>query len=505
VSENLWEVLQNMDSGAKLLYRRQFYSEKVPQHVVLYDALCKAKNYNEEHLIVQLRDWIKPSQFAYIKHTLLQKLIDAKTQQLLQNDEEVAMLYEVMQIKALRQNGHFDLADKQLQKTYLKATAVENYPILQLLTSEILKLNLFNRELKSMTEMDLIIARVQPTLMTAGDLITIQHIYLSALTIRQKNWLQTYNIPKVLVQIEVALNNLEQSSLQNKSFQYYFESTKAIVHFLNGRFEECFVHLKKVMNLWQQGALNIIKDAEYYLDSLNFYIDTCYLLGKSANITQALEHEINNDLTHQINVATYKIIQIRAHLRLAHKVANYAEVKHILHSNKTQFEQWTRSSISTINFRFTMSIVISYFVLEDYSNALYFAQFTLHDFKANVPQEFLYVIYLFIIIVVFEMTDDVLFNSYYRSSMAFFAKFERTKQYERKIMTTLHKVFYSKNSTASKKQLAQLKEYLLENSEDPYLRLLTNTFNYPLWIQSKIDNVLYRKLVQQNVAKQLQK
>jgi hypothetical protein len=503
--ENLWEVLQNMDSGAKLLYRRQFYSEKVPQHVMLYDALCKAKNYDEQRLIAQLQDFIKPSQFAYIKHTLLQKLIDAKTQQLLQADEEVQMLYEVMQIKALRQNGHFDLADKQLQKTYIKASKAENYPILQMLTSEILKLNLFNRELKSMSEMDSIIASVQPTLMTASDIITVQHIYLSALTIRQKNWLQTYNVPKVLVQIEVALNNLERNSLQNKSFQYYYESTKAIIHFLNGRFEECFTHLKRVISLWQQGALNITKDAEYYLDSLNFYIDTSYLLGKSENVMQALEHDINRDLTQQINIATYKIIQIRAHLRLAHKVADYAEVKRILQTNKSQFEQWTKSSISTINFRFTMSIVISYFVLEDYSNALYFAQFTLHDFKANVPQEFLYVIYLFIIIVVFEMKDDILFNSYYRSSMAFFAKFERTKQYERKIMTTLHKVFYGKNTSVAKKQLAQLKEYLIENSADPYLKLLTNTFNYPLWIQSKIDNILYRKLVQQNVGKQVQR
>jgi hypothetical protein len=505
MADNLWNVLLSMDNSARLLYRRQFYGDKIPQHVILYDALCKVKTYNEKQVIAQLKDSIKPTQFAYIKHTLLHKLIEAKTQQLLQNDDEVHMLYEVMQIKALRQNGLFDLADWQSQKTYIKASKAENYPILQMVTSEILKLNLFNGELKSLNEIDSIIASIQPTLVTASSIITVQHIYLSALTIKQKNWLQTYHVPKVLIQIETELNKLEQSSCHNATFQYYYESTNAIVHFLNGRFDECFTHLAQVILLWQNGTLNIVKDGEYYLDSLNFYIDTCYLLGKSEKVLLALEHPVNKALTQQINIITYKIIQIRAHLRMAHKVANYNEVKHILNANKAQFIQWTKSSISTINFRFTMSIVISYFVLEDYSNALYFAQFTLHDFKANVPQEFLYVIYLFIIIVVFEMKDETLFSSYYRSSMAFFAKFNRTKQYEKKIMTTLHKVFYGKNKAIEKKQLALLKEYLVQNSEDPYLKLLTNTFNYPLWIQSKIDNVLYRKLVQQNVEKQKMK
>jgi hypothetical protein len=499
MSKNLWELLQSMDNGARLLFRRQFAGQKLPQHVMLYDTLCKSSHYDEQQLIKQLKADIKPSQFAYIKHTLLQKLIEAKTQQLLQEDEELEMLNELMQIKTLRQHGHFELANKQLQKTYFKATHAENYPVLQLLTSELLKLNIFNRELKSMSEMDKIIAQVQPTLKVASEINTVQYVYLSALTIRQKNWLHTSKVPAALLQVEEAIERLKETKIKNTAFTYYYESTQAIIHFLHGRFLECYKYLVNIMELWQAGLLNIVADGEYYLDSLNFYIDTCYLLGKADQAIQALEHPLNKRITQQNNNLTYKVIQIRAHLRLAHKNANYPQVKQILQSNKAQFEKWTRSSISTINFRFTMSIVISYFVLEDYANALYFAQFTLHDFKANVPQEFLYVIHLFIIIVTFEMKDDIIFNSYYRSSMAFFSKFERTKQYERKIMTTLHKIFYTKTSNTITKQLTALKLYLTQNSDDPYLKLLTNTFNYPLWLQSKIEQVPYRTLVERKV------
>jgi hypothetical protein len=488
--EIVWEIIQNMDNGAKLIFRR---GQPKAQYLLLYDAITELQHYDEASLKIKLKDKIKVSQFAYIKHTLLQKLIDAKAHYLMQQDDELALLHELMCIRALRHAAHYELADKMLRKAYQVAEQNEFRPIMQLLTSESLKLNLFNRQFKTFTEIDKIIEDARPTLIGASHISTIQNLYLSAVSIRQKHWLDinAANDSNSLDEIEKLLAELQVYSTVNFSFRYFYHSTEAIILFLRGKYHLAFDVLEQVLHLFHNKQLSIQSDSEYYLDTLNLYVDMAINIQYFEQAKLAIEHDINQLLASTASLKTYAVLRFRCYLRIAHKDRDYKAVATMVADSEPQIDEWIRRTSSELNFKLLSSVMISKFVLQQYDDALYYAQVPLHNFDYNVPLEFLILIHVFIMLIVYELNDDRLFQSYYRSSMAFFAKVRSHSGYDRLIVKTLHQAFYSKSKAAQTKRLEQLRTCLIDNKDDRELSLLVRIFNYPMWLQSKMLGISY--------------
>ncbi|MFM2385500.1 MAG: hypothetical protein RL660_257 [Bacteroidota bacterium] len=500
--EIIIEVIQNMDNGAKLLFRRAQNDEH--KYIKLYDTIIALDEYNEPLIKKQLAKHIKPSQFAYVKHTLLQKLIEAKAEHLALEDSELSLLKDVMHIRALRQSAHYDLADKLLNKAYKQAEHLELRPIMQMLTNESLKLNLFNRQFKSFEEIDKIIENARPTIVGTSQISTIQNLYLSAVSIRHKHWIDIYAIgyADTIAQIEKLLVELEQYNHLNYTFSYYYLSTKAIIQFLQNDKEASLSTSTQVLQLFEDGHISAESNSEYFIDALNLYVDLALSLYQHEDANLKIQRAKKYNLKAQAVKKALDVIDFRCTLRQAHRFGRYEEVELLLKTHQKDFENWIRHVSSELQFKLVMSIVISAFVLNKYNDALYYAQITLHDLDKSVPIEHLIIIHVFIVFVVFEMNDERSFVKYYRSSSNFFAKLKSDATYEVMMIRTLHKVFYTASQSKKTQQLQQLHDTIVAHKDDRRLQLILNTFNYTKWLDSKLRGVKYIDLVRQGVEEQ---
>jgi hypothetical protein len=500
--EILVEIIENMDNGAKLLFRRSQNDDH--QYIKLYDTIIAQDKYDEPSIKKQLAKYIKPGQFAYVKHTLLQKLIAAKAEHLAIEDSELSLLKDVMHIKALRQSAHYDLADKLLNKAYKQAELLELRPIMQMLTNESLKLNLFNRQFKSFEEIDKIIENARPTIVGTSQISTIQNLYLSTVSIRHKHWIDIYAIgyADTIAQIEKLLVELEQYNDLNYTFSYYYLSTKAILQFLHNDREAAYETSLQVLQLFEDGHISTESNGEYFIDALNLYVDLALSLYKHDAANQKIQQAKKYQLKAQAVKKALEVIDFRCTLRQAHRFARYEEVAALVKTHQSEFENWLRHVSSELQFKLVMSIVISAFVLNKYNDALYYAQITLHDLDKSVPIEHLIIIHVFIVFVVFEMNDERSFVKYYRSSSNFFAKLKSDTTYEVLMIRTLHKVFYTANHNKKMQQLQQLHDTILKHKDDRRLQLILNTFNYTKWLESKLLGISYTDLVKQGVIEQ---
>jgi hypothetical protein len=134
--DHLYELIQSLDKSEKRYFKIYFTNEaKEQKYLKLYDAIEKAKEYDEKKIKLQLKDAYIQKHFAETKYYLYQLILKVLKHYRTENSVDNLLLEKIQNIEVLIQKALWEQAISELQKAKKMAYDYERFEFLILLFS----------------------------------------------------------------------------------------------------------------------------------------------------------------------------------------------------------------------------------------------------------------------------------------------------------------------------------------------------------------------------------
>ena len=134
--DHLFELIQSLDKSEMRYFKIYFTNEaKEQKYLKLYDAIEKAKEYDEKKIKLQLKDAYIQKHFAETKYYLYQLILKVLKHYRTENSVDNLLLEKIQNIEVLIQKALWEQAISELQKAKKMAYDYERFEFLILLFS----------------------------------------------------------------------------------------------------------------------------------------------------------------------------------------------------------------------------------------------------------------------------------------------------------------------------------------------------------------------------------
>lgn len=115
--DHLYELIQSLDKSEKRYFKIYFTNEaKEQKYLKLYDAIEKAKEYDEKKIKLQLKDAYIQKHFAETKYYLYQLILKVLKHYRTENSVDNLLLEKIQNIEVQIQKALWEQAISELQK-----------------------------------------------------------------------------------------------------------------------------------------------------------------------------------------------------------------------------------------------------------------------------------------------------------------------------------------------------------------------------------------------------
>lgn len=507
-SSNIWQLIQSLTQQEKLFFRRDFSRStgngQEPLYLQLFDLLNKQQEYDEVKLIQQLSPALNAKNISYTKNYLTEQLFKALLVLHAAKDIDAGLYQQLSLVRILRNKNLHKMALKIWQSSLKQARRYENYAMIQLLKEEYRKLQLYYNP--KATQQDLLNDYDEAIISVEeyAKLLQMQELHFQALLLRRKAHFRQTKEDQGTIK-----NILQQSILDapivNRSFLYkhYYHMTKATLHYLQHN-AESYVHAYVNIHNWQAEPDRIGYDPENYIEVLYVFYYTAVLAKDYQHVIDVMEHPANKRINGASHIAYFEAIKHLALNRIYNKLADYYKVEALVKGMKKMMPQWEQYVNEDIQRTLNLSLGIACFVLRDYDDAYHYIKNALLLFDNNSRTEHYSFAHLFLLVICFEKKDNYLFELQYKSTYSYFYRHETPLPFEKAIIHALNKAYHTGNFKGLQQQFNQLSDTLKLTGNDPVQQQVFTIFNFPVWIESKLNRVPYKEWVVRKVKEGLQ-
>ena len=499
----LWKLIQSMSPGEKLFFKRNYTNNPAHRksiYVQLFDVIARQAVYDEEQVLKKLGASISRKNLASHKHYLQEQLTEALLQFDCRNEFSHEIYRDIQLVRVYRKKGLLDEAHLLWKKAVLKARKSESYPMLSLLKSEFGKMILFSGNHTPYDELYSLFKGNIISYNEYAEMITLRDIYTEILLLKRKTH---YDLDEPLkARVETLLERVYESELSYPInsfwFRHYLRMNKATLLYMLNEIPESLDLLKQVREDWKLHPQYLLADSEYYIELLYMINYAGILNGSFSYVENVFSDPYNEGIGHAQR-ANFEAIKFLALNKIYNKTGRYDQVAKLLDSMKSKYRQWEPVMNADLNRTLTFSLGISSFVLEKYSDALYFTKRGVTYFRDGTREEQRAVGHLLVLMTSFMMNNARLFDTQYRSTYAYFHKRAKKQSFETLLVRCLHRSFYMKD-TKEKINCYRQTIALLESSRQNKLQQMAfNIFNFPGWLSSMIMRIPYRVYVQEQL------
>lgn len=486
-----------MTQAEKLYFRRQYCKGAANRiYLQLFDAIARQTAYDEAALLRRFHPQLHKKNLARQKHYLQEQLTRALITYERLHGPQSDLYDQVQQVRLLRRKGLTEPALDHWQKAVKKARETESFAKLNLLKSEFEKLILFSN---THTRYDELWGLFQNNVMSYAeyaDLITLRDMYTELLLLKRR---AHYDLDAAmrerLLHLQQRLEQFPESASGSFWYQHYRRMLDATLRYLLHDYKTAFPLLQAQWEEWKKKTAFVTSDAEFYIELL-YMINYAGVACQAYDyVLQVFEHPLHQRITDPVNRAHYEAIRFLALHRVYNKTARYDLVEQLLPPVKKQYPRWEPLLNADLNRTLHLSLGIGSFVLEQYSDALYYVKRSITDYKDGAREEHAAVAQLLLLMITYCLNQPRLFDAQYRSTHAYFSRGRRRTRFETVFVQCLHKSFYM---TERKSKLAAYREALdvLEKYPgDASQQMNFAIFNYPGWLISRIQQIPYKTYV----------
>ncbi len=509
-SDSLWQLIQSLKSAEKTYLKRNFVFKKPDAkqlYLKLFDAIAKQKVYDEAAIIKKFSPAISKKNIAFQKHYLQNIVGEAISQHDSRNSISHELYNQILLIRVLRKRGLIDGANALWKKTVTKARASELYPILTMLITEFEKMILSGSSEMQYEDLHAVFKGRTITYNEYAEMITLRDIYTEVLLLKRKSHFDIDDDLKQRITFLLEVVNKTNIKKHVKSFwfRHYYHLSKATLLYLRNDIENAMPLLKEALTDWENNTQYIKKDGEFYIELLYMINYTGILNGDYKFVIDSFNNPLNKFIDDPLQRANFEAIKYLALNKIYNKTARYNDVKKLVLYMKTRYRQWEPLLNADLNRTLNFSLGIACFALEQHNDALYFVKRGNSYFKDGTRKEHTAIAHILLLLITFSMNNDRLFDAEYRATYTYFYKRKKKHPFETALVQCLKRSFYLTDKKAKIKEYEKALQVFEQNKDDVVQQITFSIFNYPGWLSSKVQNIPYRKYVENKVkAEELQ-
>lgn len=443
------------------------------------------------------------AQFSNLKNHLSSELQDAVTFLAKEDSADMRHHFGMMELSLLLRRHNYYLAKRVYKKLWNEAAACGKYAwMLQLLQCRNL---LFEQ-----SPPKLVIAEANKTTHDIEQFTAYEHTdsalaMLSERLVRLKADTSLRFLPQQLKDVDVILTillPLKKSALATGHLHLRFLAVHGDTAYLMQQFESCDLIVDEAVSLLQAQPELIDCNPEPYLKIANTSFYNAFAAGNVTrasallNIFSTLSQAFDGDEPLR---RRWSIIQFNTALKIAHKTANYAEVKELMHKRGEVIAHAREVLPQSDELSVMASICISLFVLEEFAAAEDLL-LEIKELNRSLDREdLLYFSLVFHLLILYEQKDWYRLDSATEAAYHMLYSRKKLRPFEKELMRFLkHLPVYRSKGTAAAAIRVFLKK-LDAFRADPVQRLYFLYFNYYDWLQSKLAGLPYREYRRQQI------
>ncbi len=502
-SDFLWQLIRSLKSAEKTYFKRNFIPLKNGEKIYLklFDAIAVQKKYDEAAILKKFSPALSKKNIAFQKHYLQKQVCNAIAQYDSKNSLSHELYNNVLLIRALRKRGLIDSANTIWKKTVPKARAAEIFPILTMLVNEFEKMILTGSSETPFEELHTIFKGRTITYNDFAEMITLRDIYTEILLLKRN---AHFDIEKDLLErikfLLESVNNINYKK-ETKSFwfRHYYLLSKATLFYLLNEVDNAMPLLTEAFEDWKQNKQFILKDGEFFIELLYMINYAGILHGSYQFVFKSFNDPVTELIKEPAQRANFEAIKYLALNKLYNKTAKYEEVNNLLQVMKTKYRLWEPLLNADLNRSIHFSLGIANFALEQYEDALYFVKRGNNYFKDGTRQEYTTIAHILLLLITYSMNNERLFETEYRATYTYFYKRKKKHTFETALLECLKNSFYMADKKMKIAAYQKALHIFNKNKEDVVQKLSISIFNYPGWLMSKVQNISYRKYVENKV------
>jgi hypothetical protein len=503
-SDFLWRLIHSLSSREKLFFKRNFSASASPGqklYIKLFDAIAGQKKYDEAAIIRKLAPGMNSRNIAFQKYYLQNQIGEAIIHYDGRNNQHHEIYKQIMLIRLYRKKGLPDEAHAVWKKTMAKARQLESFALISLLKSEFEKILLFSNLSTHYDDLHAIFKGNVISYDEYAEMITLRDIYTETLLLKKKAHFDFDNDLKKRIEILLERVNRNESGLYGRSFwfrHYYYMNKATLLYLLN--------ETGASLGLLQQAWLDWKKHEQFIGTDGEFYIELMYMINYAGILNQSFQyvedtfnHPLNEQIKEPAQKANFEVIKYLALNKIYNKTARYDKVEKLVSSMKLLYPQWEPELNSDMNRTANLSLGIGCFVLENYSDALYFIKRGLNWYREGAREEHSAIGHILLLLASYNLNNSRIFDAQYRSTYSYFYKRKKKHPFETALVQCLHRTFYMKDNKTKTEEFKKTLEVFEKNKNDVIQQMAFSIFNYPGWLISKVQRIPYRRYVEQKV------
>lgn len=490
--DNLFNTIIAMNKSEKLFFRREFKDSEPPMYIKIYDLIIRSRTTDYQLLNKKIKE-LNLGDDNYLKHILLNKLLQSNMLCNNQQNSQIELLNEISIIISLREKNQLELALRKWHLAYEKCKQLGMYNFLEILLQEKLKIELLdnlNFDIKKHKEF---LAFIKSHTFSFSQLQKLRLIYQDLIFLRKQSYVLSDSNKILFNSILAEFKKMPSTSDANFiEYEFLHATCLSIIDLFQLNFESAIIHLKKIFTSLKSSNSFLNNNNEFILDLIRLNSDLHFFAKKYESIPTLINFcdsikLSNSSYQQQLNIIIFLIKN-----RYLNTTTQYSLVEKLFKESEQYFNLWIDFSSKEIKKLLCVSLAVSYFIASKFQNALFYSNQGLSIFNKSQRQETISFFYLFELLIAFELKNNAIFESKFHNAYTHFRKYKQYENFGLNVIQGLNRIYQNKNSKNKSELFATIFEEI-NNNKDNSLDILFTYFDIPLWLESKINKISYKE------------
>lgn len=475
----------------------------------LFELLEKENRFSTVQLLQKLSIRSK-TQLSGLKTSLFNEILDTKVYDDRKGNINSCLHIAHEQIIILFQKGMFDAAEKLCQKVIGIAKKYAKYQLLaDLLYLQNNAIQYKNYKKYRAVNPDLF-ENIKSAIQHQHALAGIRLLFEQIRVLGYRTWLPIEEKELVLIRnMDEELHSMNADIVFRKAVEeevlikLFYLNTKALCSYLLHEKYECSVACEEALHCWKKDAHLIAEYSRLFLHSVNvtsyhdFFMNNIQKAEMHLNDYSALANKYLN-ISHYFK--RFQIIHFNTALKIFHKTAQYDKVRNLINGEGREIQKVANRFLPDPDILPVFaSICISYFVLGQWDEAESMLMQTKDKNYTVEREDILYFNLVFHLLILYEKKEWYRLDSAIEAAYHFLYSRKKLRIFEREMMLFFKRLALIRDMNGIQKACAQFLQRLQRINEKD-IPLYSLYFNFPGWIESKIEGISYMEYVKLKVG-----
>lgn len=510
-SESLHRLIKSLSKSEKRyfnLYSSRHTLGEKNNNLILFEAIDKQDEYNEEALLKQFKKETFINKFSITKARLYDLILDSLTAFHANSSIDATLKRDLHCAEILYKKTLYDQCAKLLTSAKKIAHKYERH-------SSLLEINLWEKRLmeqnnyegksdeailKVLEEDDLISEKIK----NFNDYWNIKSRFFIILN-KQGKVRNSEALERFKKIIDNTLLNSEEKALSIETKYLYFHIYSAY-YFGIGDYEKSYVNLIKNVELIETHPdifkeepniyFSVLTNAIYIGHQLKKYDEVFSNLKKMRSSIKAVDTSKNEDLAVRM-FSSANSIELTIYLQMG-EFDKAVSLVPIIEEGLKKYEDKI-SKVKLAYFYFSVAAV--YFGAEKYSLALKWINKIINSPDVEESEDIYCFAQIISLIIHIELKHDDFIPHAFKSTYKYLNTRNRVYKFENVFLEFIGKVL---KTTKREEQIAyykSLKEALIKLKSDSFERAAFEYFDFISWAESKIERVSFRTIIEEQLSK----